>query len=100
MPQTQTESLPNGRDQESFAMSPNEQIEYFRSIGRLEAQVAALASSMTEMKTKLDGIDARLDALDRLANRWKGGFAVILTLGAIAGFVLDNVLRWWTSKGS
>ena len=81
-------------------MSPNEQIEYFRSIGRLEAQVAALAAAMTEMKTKLDGIDSRLDQLDRLANRWKGGFAVILTLGAIAGFVLDNVLRWWTSKGS
>ncbi len=81
-------------------MSPNDQIEYFRSIGRLEAQVAALAASMTEMKTKLDGIDARLDQLDRLANRWKGGFAVILTLGAIAGFVLDNVLSWWTAKGS
>ena len=81
-------------------MSPNEQLEFFRSIGRLEAQVAALAAAMTEMKTKLDGIDARLDQLDRLANRWKGGFAVILTLGAIAGFVLDNVLRWWTSKGS
>jgi len=80
-------------------MSPNDQIEYFRSIGRLEAQVAALAASMSEMKTKLDGIDARLDQLDRLANRWKGGFAVILTLGAIAGFVLDNVIRWWTAKG-
>lgn len=81
-------------------MSPNDQIEYFRSIGRLEAQVAALATAMTEMKTKLDGIDSRLDQLDRLANRWKGGFAVILTLGAIAGFILDNVLRWWASKGS
>ncbi len=100
MPQTLTENLPNGRDQESFAMSPNEQIEYFRSIGRLEAQVAALVSAVTEIKAKMDCIDSRLDQLDRLANRWKGGFAVILTLGAIAGFVLDNVLRWWTSKGS
>ena len=74
--------------------------EYFRAIGRLEAQVAALTTAISELKTKFDGIDARLDQLDRLANRWKGGFAVILTLGAIAGFVLDNVLRWWTSKGS
>lgn len=68
--------------------------EFFRSLGRLEAQVAALATAMTEMKSKLDGIDARLDTLDRLANRWKGGFAVVLTLGAVGGFVLDSVLRW------
>lgn len=98
MPQTQTESLPNGQDQESFLMSPNEQIEYFRSIGRLEAQVAALLSTTTEIKTKMDCIDQRLDALDRLANRWKGGFAVILMLGGIAGFMLDNFLRWWSGK--
>ena len=81
-------------------MSPNEQIEYFRSIGRLEAQVASLIAAVSELKTKVDGIDTRLDQLDRLANRWKGGFAVILTLGAIGGFVLDNLIRWWTSKGS
>lgn len=79
-------------------MTQSEQIEYFRLIGRLEAQVAALAAGMTEMKTKLDGIDARLDQLDRLANRWKGGFAVILTLGAVGGFVLDNVIRWLMSR--
>ncbi|MDD3028847.1 MAG: hypothetical protein PHS57_00995 [Alphaproteobacteria bacterium] len=72
--------------------------EYFRSIGRLEAQVAALTAAITELKTKFDGIDARLDQLDRLANRWKGGFAVILALGALAGFVLDNLFRWWSAK--
>ncbi len=87
----------NGREQEELAMT---EAEYFRSIGRLEAQVAALVSSVSELKTKVDGIDARLDQLDRLANRWKGGFAVILTLGAIAGFVLDNLFRWLSSKGS
>ena len=81
-------------------MTQSEQIEYFRLIGRLEAQVAALAAGMTEMKTKLDGIDARLDQLDRLANRWKGGFAVILTLGAVSGFVLDNVIRWLMARPS
>lgn len=79
-------------------MNPNEQIEYFRSIGRLEAQVAALVSTTTEIKAKMDCIDQRLDALDRLANRWKGGFAVILTLGAVAGFALDNVFRWLSPK--
>jgi hypothetical protein len=73
--------------------------EYFRAIGRLEAQVAALTTAVSELKTKLDGIDTRLDQLDRLANRWKGGFAVILALGAIAGFVLDNLLRWIAPRG-
>lgn len=81
-------------------MSPNEQIEYFRSIGRLEAQVASLIAAVSELKTKVDGIDTRLDQLDRLANRWKGGFAVILTLGAVSGFVLDNVIRWLMSRPS
>ena len=65
--------------------------EYFRSIGRLEAQVTALTAAVGELKTKLDGIDTRLDTLDRMANRWKGGFAVILTLGAVAGFVIDHL---------
>jgi hypothetical protein len=100
MPQTQAQPALEERDQEEHAMSPNEQIEYFRSIGRLEAQVASLIAAVTELKTKVDGIDTRLDQLDRLANRWKGGFAVILTLGALAGFILDNVIRWWTAKGS
>ena len=67
--------------------------EYFRSIGRLEAQVQALTTAVGELKTKLDGIDTRLDTLDRMANRWKGGFAVILTLGAVAGFVIDHLFR-------
>ncbi|MDD3029226.1 MAG: hypothetical protein PHS57_02960 [Alphaproteobacteria bacterium] len=73
------------------------EVEYFRSIGRLEAQVSALTTAITELKAKFDVIDTRLNQLDRLANRWKGGFAVILALGAIAGFLLDNLMRWWTA---
>lgn len=72
--------------------------EYFRSIGRLEAQVTALTAAVGELKTKLDGIDTRLDTLDRMANRWKGGFAVILTLGAVAGFVIDHIFRLFSPR--
>ena len=68
--------------------------EYFRAIGRLEAQVSALTTAVSELKTKLDGIDTRLDQLDRMANRWKGGFTVILALGALAGFIIDHLFRW------
>ena len=74
-------------------MTPMNEPEYFRAMGRLEAQVQALATAVGELKTKLDGIDTRLDTLDRMANRWKGGFAVILTLGAVAGFVIDHLFR-------
>lgn len=81
-------------------MSPNEQIEYVRIIGRLEAQVASLVTSVSELKTKVDSIDTRLDQLDRLANRWKGGFAVILSLGAVAGFLINNLLRWYSEGGA
>jgi hypothetical protein len=79
-------------EQEQPTMNATE-AEYFRSIGRLEGQVTALTTAVGELKTKLDGIDARLDTLDRMANRWKGGFAVILILGAVAGFVIDHLFR-------
>src|SRR6202012_2248127 len=57
-----------------------DEAEYFRAIGRLEAQVANLANTITEMKVKID-------SLDRMANRWKGGFTVILGVGAFIGFM-------------
>ena len=79
-------------------MNPMNEPEYFRAMGRLEAQVQALATAVGELKTKLDGIDTRLDQLDLMANRWKGGFAVILTLGAIAGFVIDQLFRLFSSR--
>ncbi len=72
--------------------------EYFRSIGRLEAQVTNLASSIGEMKTKIDNMDTRLDTLDRMANRWKGGFTVILGLGALIGFIIDHVIKWFSVR--
>lgn len=77
-------------EQETESMT---EAEYFRSIGRLEAQVAALTAAITELKTKFDVIDTRLDQLDRLANRWKGGFAVVLAFGAIAGALLDQFIK-------
>jgi len=78
--------------------SPMNEPEYFRAMGRLEAQVQALTTAVGELKTKLDGIDTRLDQLDLMANRWKGGFAVILTLGALAGFVIDQVIHLFSSR--
>ncbi len=78
-------------------MSPNE-AEYFRSIGRLEGQVAALVSATNDMKAKIDSIDARLDTLDRMANRWKGGFTVVLGVGALIGYIIDHVIKWFSAR--
>ncbi len=85
----------NGREPEELTMT---EAEYFRAIGRLEGQVSALAQSVSEVKTKVDAVDTRLSNLDRMANQWKGGFAVILSLGAVAGVVIDQVVRLLFSR--
>lgn len=80
----------NGRERENTPMT---EPEYFRAIGRLEAHVQTLTTAITELKTKVDAMDTKLADLDRLANRWKGGFAVMLTLGAIAGALLQQLIK-------
>ncbi len=80
----------NGREQENAPMT---EPEYFRAIGRLEAQVQMLTTAITELKTKVDGMDTKLVDLDRMANRWKGGFAVVLALGAVAGALLEMLIK-------
>jgi predicted RNase H-like nuclease (RuvC/YqgF family) len=85
----------NGREQENTSMT---EPEYFRAIGRLEAQVQTLTTAITELKTKVEGMDTKLADLDRMANRWKGGFAVVLALGAIAGVLLDYLIRFLTLR--
>ncbi len=87
----------NRNQQEKMESSMNDP-EYFRAIGRLEAQVQALTTAVSELKAKIDSFDTRLDQLDQMANRWKGGFAVILTLGAVAGFIIDQLLRLFSSR--
>lgn len=80
----------NGQEQENTPMT---EPEYFRAIGRLEAHVQTLTTAITELKTKVDGMDTKLADLDRMANRWKGGFAVVLALGAIAGALLEQIIK-------
>jgi hypothetical protein len=90
--------IPSIRNQQEQEETDMDAPEYFRAIGRLEAQVQALTTAVGELKTKLDGMDAKLAELDRTANRWKGGFAVILALGAVAGFIIDHLFRWATQR--
>ena len=62
-----------------------------RSVWRLEAQMENLTVTIAELKGAVEN-------LDRLANRWKGGFAAILMLGAIGGFVIEQVVRFIFNK--
>ena len=80
----------DGREQEN---SPMSEPEYFRAIGRLEAQVQTLTTAITELKTKVEAMDTKVADLDRMANRWKGGFAVVLALGAVAGALLEILIK-------
>lgn len=86
---------PNGQEQENAPMT---EPEYFRAIGRLEAQVQTLTTAITELKTKVEGMDTKLADLDRMANRWKGGFAVVLALGAIAGVLLEQIIKTFFNR--
>ena len=95
-------------EQEKPEMNPTE-AEYFRSIGRLEGQVSALVSTTNDMKAKIDNIDTKLETkfdkydkrinvLERLASRVKGGFTVILGIGAFIGFAIDHAVKWITQR--
>ncbi len=75
-------------------MDAQNENDLFRSIGRMEGQVAAQTQTISEVRSKVENMDARLAHLDRLGQRWKGGLAVIITLGAIIGAVLDIFVRW------
>lgn len=93
-PLMRPESQPEMENQDMNAS----EAEYFRSIGRLEGQVAALVTTINDMKAKIDSIDTRLDTLDRMANRWKGGFTVILGVGALLGYLIDHAIKWVTGR--
>jgi len=60
------------------------------AIARLEERVANMHSDMNEMKSDITELRAT-------ANRWKGGFWVLMGLGGVLG-VLANFLMGWLGK--
>ena len=60
------------------------------AIARLEERVANMHSDMNEMKTDITELRAT-------ANRWKGGFWVLMGLGGVLG-VLANFIMGWLGK--
>ena len=65
---------------------PMTEPEYFRAIGRLEAQVQMLTTAITDLKRTSKAWETKPAATSTgMANRWKGGFAVVLALGRHRG---------------
>lgn len=51
----------------------------------LGAEVRHLTKAVRELETKVDQLTAQ-------ANRWKGGFLVVLSFGAVIGWLADRIL--------
>lgn len=67
-------------------------------IHELRAQIAVLQErydqlirAKEEEKEILEEIREELSDIHDMANRWKGGFVVVVALGALVGWVLSNL---------
>lgn len=57
-----------------------------------EERIAALEARYEGFDQRLDHIDEQIDKLVAWANRWKGGFAVLLGVGALIGWFADKLI--------
>lgn len=55
-----------------------------------EERIAVLESRFDGFDTRLEHIEEGMDKLVGWANRWKGGFAVLLGVGALIGWFADK----------
>mgnify|MGYP000686917187 CR=1 FL=1 len=57
-----------------------------KNIGKLEAQVAILQKTTTDLATEVHNLSAQM-------NRWKGGGMVLLVIGTSLGFIVDTLFK-------
>ena len=57
-----------------------------KNIGKLEAQVAILQKTTTELANEVHKLSAQM-------NRWKGGGLVLLVIGTSLGFIVDTLFK-------
>lgn len=56
-----------------------------------EERIAALEARLDGLDGRLEHIDGQLEKLVAWANRWKGGVAVLLGVGALIGWFADKL---------
>ena len=83
-----------------------EQHERFLTQGDLALldTLASLAGAMIynswlymELEERNRELERKVDGLNAQANRWKGAFLVVLSLGAVAGWLAERASSLWTA---
>ncbi len=82
-------ALREGADQRAI------QLELIQTIGRLEGVVEGLRRDISQLNRKVEEFDRRLDRVELMATRWKGGFAVLLAFGSIAAWAASLLGGWF-----
>jgi len=59
-----------------------------------EERLAIVETQVRSIADRLDHIDEQIDKLVGWANRWRGGFAVILGVGALLGWFADKIFAF------
>lgn len=58
-------------------------------------QIAALSVEVHHLTEAVRELDRKVDGLSDQANRWKGAFLVVLSLGAVAGWLTERAANFW-----
>lgn len=58
-----------------------------------EERIAVLEARHDELDKRLEHMDGQLEKLVAWANRWKGGVAVLLGVGALVGWFADKLFE-------
>lgn len=86
-------------------MSDESDKEIYKAIGRLEARQDSLEQQFLkrgeDLNERLDKIEEGIQDLRSYANKWKGGFWVLLGLGSAATWLLsqwENIVHFFSIK--
>jgi hypothetical protein len=69
-----------------------------RDIGRMEAEMSALKFSMDEMREDMKAIRNELAIFRQNFSELKGGYKTLLSMAALVGAGIGQVVQWWLSK--
>ena len=58
--------------------------------------IAALTVQVQHLTTAVERLDAAVARLTTRADRWRGGFLVVLALGGIMGWLVALLAGMWT----
>jgi hypothetical protein len=68
--------------------------ELCRTIGQLEGHIISLNENLNELKSSFDRMQRRLVAVEKQHSFIRGSVAAFLTIGAILGVAVDQVVKW------